>query len=325
MIVPFLAGLKSFAVAPLTWTLLFLNMGFFFITANPQAAPVKESFFEVRNLQRTGVYYRQYLNQPELPGANELLLWGGKGVRDPGFIVAASEFPFQGDPEEIKAWRTDLQKLRESSTDRATTKFGLPRDPNVAFQKPLTWITYQFMHASPIHLLSNMAFLLLFGIAIEGLVGSLTLLLVSLMGGIFGAAFALHFDAPSALPMVGASAGVSAMIAFYLWIEPRKNVRFFYFFSPFQGFYGEIFLAKWWILPLCLLPDIASLTTDFISSPAQLIGQTVATTAHVGGAVFGIAAALLHHFVMGENAFVHPVQNQDNSEAPSTGPGFFND
>lgn len=306
MIVPFLAGLRDFAIAPLTWTLLFLNLGFFFVTANPNPALNKDTFFEIRNLQRTGVYYRQYLNEPALPTANELVLWGGKGVRDPGFLVAAREFPFKGDATEIKTWRQEIEKLREQAADRPTSKFGLPRDPNVAFQKPLTWITYQFMHASPIHLLSNMAFLVLFGVAIELLVGSLPLLLVSLLGGIFGAAFALHFDAPSALPMVGASAGVSAMIAFYLFIEPRKNVRFFYFFSPFNGFYGEIFLSKWWILPLCLLPDFAQWATDFISSPAQMIGQSVATTAHVGGALFGMGAALAHHYYFGESAFERP-------------------
>ncbi|MBX3017855.1 MAG: rhomboid family intramembrane serine protease [Bdellovibrionaceae bacterium] len=304
MIVPFLAGLRDFAVAPLTWTLIFLNMGFYFITSDPRPAPTaKESFFEVRNLQRTGVYYRQYLGMKDLPEPHELVLWGGKAMRDPGFVTAVPEFPFRGDADEIKNWRAEVSKLRDQTGARAVTKFGLPRDPAVAVQKPLTWITYQFMHATPIHLLSNMVFLLLFGIAIERLAGSLTVLLVSLLGGIFGAYFSMKLDAPSALPMVGASAAVTALIAFYLVYEPRKNVRYYFFFSPFQGFYGEIYLSKWWILPLCLLPDLVNFVTEFIPSPAQLIGQTVATTAHVGGALFGAAVAIAHRRFIGEGEY----------------------
>lgn len=319
MIVPLLLGLKDFALAPLTWTLIFMNMGFYFVTANPQGQSTsgRDTFFESRNLQRTGIYYRQYLGLTEIPSAAELVLWGGKGVRDPGFLQAAQGFPLKGDEIEIKQWREKISDLRDQATERSTTQFGLPRDPHVAYQKPLTWITYQFMHASPIHLLSNMVFLLLFGIAIERLVGSLTLMLVGLGGGIFGAWFSLFADAPSALPMVGASASVSAMIAFYVLAEPRKNIRFFYFFSPFKGFYGEIFLSKWWILPLCLLPDLATWLTDFWTSKAQLIGQSVATTAHVGGALFGAAAALLFLQFLGEKGYEPPAQALEDSEPTS--------
>lgn len=317
MIVPFLSGLKDFAVAPLTWTLIFLNMGFYFITADPRLKTGPDEFFEIRNLQRTGVYYRQYLGEESLPDAAELVLWGGKGVRDPGFLAAAREFPFKGDPDEINAWRTEVTQLRDQAASRAVHKFGLPRDPAVAAQKPLTWITYQFMHASPVHLLSNMAFLLLFGIAIEKLAGSLVLLLVSLSGGVFGALFALKVDAPSALPMVGASAAVSAMIAFYLFREPRKNIRYYYFFSPFDGFYGEIFLSKWWIVPLCLLPDLVNFVTDMIPSPAQMIGQSVATSAHVGGAILGVAAAVFHRRFIGEGEYDRPDPDLSPTESGS--------
>lgn len=315
MIVPFLAGLRDFAVAPLTWTLIFLNMGFYFITADPQPKHLgKDAFFEVRNLQRTGVYYRQYLDLKEMPEPHELVLWGGKAMRDPGFLNAVPEFPFRADQEELKVWRADVAKLREQAEARAVSKFGLPRDPAVAFQKPLTWITYQFMHASPIHVISNMVFLLLFGIAIERLAGSLTVLLVSLLGGIFGAYFAMKLDAPSALPMVGASAGVSALIGFYLFYEERKNIRYYYFFSPFQGFYGEVYLSKWWIVPLCLLPDFVNFLTDLYPSPAQMVGQSVATTAHVGGALFGIAVAFAHRRFIGEGEYDRSVPDLDPTE-----------
>lgn len=318
MIVPFLAGLKDFAVAPLTWTLIFLNMGFYFVTADPRPAPTaKDTFFEVRNLQRTGVYYRQYLGMEELPAPHELVLWGGRAVRDPGFLASVREYPFRGDADEIKEWRGEVAKLRDQADARAVSKFGLPRDPAVALQKPLTWITYQFMHATPVHLLSNMVFLLLFGIAIERLAGSLTVLTVSLLGGIFGAYFALKLDAPSALPMVGASAAVSALIAFYLFYEERKNIRYYYFFSPFQGFYGEVYLSKWWILPLCLLPDLVNFATELVPSPAQLVGQSVATTAHVGGALFGAAAALAHRRFIGEGEYDRSARDPHPTE---TGP-----
>lgn len=318
MIVPLLLGLRDFALAPLTWTLIFLNLGFYFLTLDPGRAAHSEYFRDSRQLQRTGVYYFQYLNKKELPEAGELVLWGVKGLRDPGFARAAELFPFKGDAIEIKKWREDFQHFRQDNVKRATNNFGVSRDPAVALQKPLTWVTYQFMHASPMHLMSNLVFLLLFGIALERLVSSLSMLIVFLGGGIFGALFALITDEPSAIPMVGASAAVSALIAFYLFVEPRKNIRYFYFFSPFEGFYGEIFLSKWWILPLCLLPDVASLMSDQFVSSASLLGQSVATSAHVGGAIFGVVSAFFYVYLIGDVGFHPSSDTEPVQDGPQT-------
>lgn len=290
MIFPFLSGLRDFASAPLTWSLVFLNLIFYFLTLDARVATDPSQFFEVRNMQRTGVYYRQYLNEKELPGAGELVLWGGKALRDPGFMQALEKFPFQGDSLEVRMWREDMLRFRDEAKHRPTTLFGLSRDPAVALQKPLTWITYQFMHAGAMHLISNMMFLLIFGIAIERRMGSAAVMGVYLLGGIIGAGFALWSDAPSALPMVGASASISALIAFYLLTEERRNIRYFYFFSPFRGFYGEVFLSKWWILPLCLLSDFVIWSLDVSGHGAILLGDSVATSAHVGGALLGVLA-----------------------------------
>lgn len=300
MIVPLLLGLKDFIAAPLTWTLVLLNLGFYFVTMDARVATESPStrtatFFEARNVQRTGVFYLQYLDKKQLPSAPELVLWGGKALRDPGFMSVASTFAFKGDPLEISAWQSEIEKMKEESLVRPSTLFGLSRDPSVAWKKPLTWVTYQFMHASAVHILSNMVFLILFGIAVERIAGSLIVSLVFLLGGIFGAGFALWTDPPSALPMVGASASVSAIMAFYVFAEEKRNIRFFFFFSPFKGFFGDVYLSKWWILPLCLLPDLAVWMSEKISTGPQLLSQSIATSAHVGGALFGALAGVVFH------------------------------
>jgi membrane associated rhomboid family serine protease len=96
-------------------------------------------------------------------------------------------------------------------------------------------------------------------------------------------------DAPSTLPMVGASASISGLIGFYLLTETKKRIRFFYFFSPFKEFYGEVVLSKWWLVPLCIVGDLVNSFSDLFVEESAMLPSSIATTAHLGGVTFGIA------------------------------------
>jgi membrane associated rhomboid family serine protease len=87
--------------------------------------------------------------------------------------------------------------------------------------------------------------------------------------------------------MVGASASLSAVMAFYALFERRKRVKFFYFLSPSPGYWGDIYLPTLVVLPFYFVEDLAQ-----YFSTAEEIGAGVAYSAHLGGALFGIVLAV---------------------------------
>ncbi len=297
MIFPWLNGFREFARAPITWTLV--SACFIIFVATWQVQPVTRApLLEKRQLMFTGFLYLQYQGSKELPPAVEVLLLGGKALRDPQFLSVAKEFEFTGDKSEIALWRQMLDEHTRRTEGRAIYRFGLQREWKSGVRRPLTWVTYQFMHADAVHLLGNLIFLILFGVAVETLFGGFVVLGVFIFGGIFGGLFSMWTDVETTLPMVGASAAISALMGFYIVAEAKKRVRYFFFFSPFPGFFGDIYLSKWWIAPLCLLPDVGNWLAENLWRESQLISSNVATSTHIGGAVFGMAVAL---YVSGAN------------------------
>lgn len=297
MIFPWLCGFRDYTRAPITWMLAAACFIIFTATWQLQPPP-KNPLLERRQLMQTGFLYLQYKGIKELPPAVEVVLMGGQALRDPKFLRIAKEFEFAGDKKEIAHWRKLLDEHTLKTESRAIYRFGLQREWKSGVRRPLTWVTYQFMHADAVHLLGNLVFLFLFGVAVESAFGGLTVLLVFLFGGMFGGLFSMWTDPETTLPMVGASASISALMGFYIIAEAKKRVRYFFFFSPFPGFFGDIYLSKWWIAPLCLLPDVGNWLADNLWKESQLIATNVATSTHIGGALFGILIAL---YVSGAN------------------------
>lgn len=290
MIFPWLNGFRDFSRAPITWTLVSLCFVIFTSTWNLRSGP-KDPLIEKHELMFTGFLYMQYLGIKELPPAVETVLLGGRALRDPKFVRVAPDFEFAGDKTEIAVWKKNLDDHVTRAQSRAIYRFGLQREWKDGVKRPLTWITYQFMHADAVHLLGNLVFLILFGVAVESLFGGFTVLMVFLFGGMFGGVFSMWTDVETTLPMVGASASISALIGFYVVAEVKKRVRYFYFFSPFPGFFGDIYMSKWWILTLCLLPDVGNWLAENAWHESSLIASNVATSTHIGGALFGMVVA----------------------------------
>lgn len=298
MIFPFLKGFIGFQKAPITWVIVILNLMIFVtFTDSLQKDIVLQKISKKNNLFQTGLYYKQYLiskkqdkqiQDPNLqkwllsdqPGALQIL--GGLAMRDGVFLNAVEKWDFRGDAIQIGIWKQGIAEFNDFMRERNLNIFGLSAQqmnwPN--------WLTYQFMHGGWLHLLSNMIILVLFGALLEVMFGSLIVLSVYILGGFAGAWFFLNMSGLSAAPMVGASGAVSALIAFYAISEIRKRVKFVYFISPFQGYYGYIYLPTFLILPICFLTDLSG----YLVTPLELGG--VAYTAHIGGACFGIVAAI---------------------------------
>jgi membrane associated rhomboid family serine protease len=149
---------------------------------------------------------------------------------------------------------------------------------------PVTAVTSMFMHASWAHLLGNMLFLWIFGNNVEDALGHARFLVFYLVGGF--AATTLQSavtlwsgtDADAAIPNLGASGAVSAVLGAYLLLLPGAKVLTLVFFI-LREIPAIVFLGVWFLFQL--YSGSASL-----QSPEQ--GGGVAFFAHVGGFVFGI-------------------------------------
>lgn len=277
MIFPWLRGWREWAESPMTISLLLLNLFFFLITQNSGPA-AGERVYKKDSLLLAADLYAQAKAMPLPRHENLQLELGAKALRDRDFLDGARTQRFSGDQVLIRQWQSDLDHFLVDLQDSPVYRFGLAS----VEQSDFRWITYQFTHANLIHLLSNCAFLLVFGTAIELKWGGLWVLLLYLLGGISGAAMFFMNESGSVAPLVGASAALSAWIGFYWRAESRPNVPFLYFAAPFQGYYGILRLPRWTLLPVVIVPDL----TAILSTPGGSIAA-VAYLAHLGGLLLG--------------------------------------
>ncbi|MFN7730238.1 MAG: rhomboid family intramembrane serine protease [Bdellovibrio sp.] len=280
MIIPWLKGLRLFHEAPLTWTLISINLLFFFLTNGVQAPILNLSKDEIKLAGRS----YSMMKQQEVPrDSSELLLRGTQALRDLSFFEQYRNFDPTSDAVALKAWQLKLDQFQADLKKRPVDMFGLHGQE----KHPTSWLTYQFMHSGAWHLLGNMVMLMIFGAALEAISGSALLVFVYVLGGFAGALFFLLASPDTSSPMVGASASLSAVMAFYALFERRKRVKFFYFLSPSPGYWGDIYLPTLLVLPFYFVEDLAQ-----YFSTAEEIGAGVAYSAHLGGALFGIVMAV---------------------------------
>jgi len=256
--------------------------------------------FRTEGMITTGRLYYQYLQnsspvtldaKPDwvhrLQSSNneQMTLLGAYALRDAVFLEKADKLPFRGDQVQIASWRTEVESFRKEYKQQLLFRFGLS-----SLEKgPLSWITYQFSHSTVVHLLSNILFLIVIGAAVEALAGSGVLLIVYILGGVAGGWGFLWSQAHGTVPMVGASASISALLAFYCVAQVKPRIRYFYFISPIGGYFGFIFLPTLLFFPLFLVVDVANLW----ATPEGL-GSGVAYAAHLGGTVFGLLGGLAY-------------------------------
>ena len=153
----------------------------------------------------------------------------------------------------------------------------------------LTALTSMFLHGSWAHLLGNMLFLWIFGNNVEDALGRVRFLLFYLLGGLAATAaqtfvtLSYATDADAAIPNVGASGAISAVLGGYLVLLPTAKVLTLIIFI-LREIPAAFFLLVWFGFQL--LDGSAA-----IAHPEQ--GGGVAFFAHVGGFVFGVATVKL--------------------------------
>jgi membrane associated rhomboid family serine protease len=153
----------------------------------------------------------------------------------------------------------------------------------------VSWITSMFMHASWLHILGNMLFLLIFGNNVEDAFGRLGYLAFYLGGGIAATVlqtaitllFGTAADARSA--NLGASGAIAAVLGAYIVLYPRARIFGLVGWIPFR-LPAWFFLGFWFVFQF-IAANVARV------HPATA-GGGVAFFAHVGGFVFGVLVAL---------------------------------
>jgi membrane associated rhomboid family serine protease len=171
--------------------------------------------------------------------------------------------------------------------DLVTTQYFTIRGEHIPIVQapgpsPIYWtlLTSMFMHASWMHIIGNMVYLLIFGDQIEDKLGHFKFLAFYLVAGVV-AALAQILTAPnSVVPTVGASGAIAGVLGAYLMLYPRNAVRVLLFNSV-------VALPAYYVLGVWVLMQVLG---HLGSTGAQAPG--VAYMAHIGGFAVGFVVSL---------------------------------
>ncbi len=150
-----------------------------------------------------------------------------------------------------------------------------------------TWLTLlasMFMHGGLLHLAFNMLFLWIFGNNIEDSMGRARFVAFYLLGGLAAIALQTLVEPDAAVPTIGASGAVAAVLGGYALLYPRARVVtlviIVFFFTIIQ-------LPALLVLGVWILLQLAAGASE-LGSPVAGGEGGVAYFAHIGGFVFGL-------------------------------------
>jgi len=216
----------------------------------------------------------------------------------------ASEFAAAPDA----SWETAVAAEIEQLADRIPiVRLGYPTGTGLSWRL----FTSAFVHDGWLHLIGNMLFLWLAGAALEDRWGRLRFAAFYLAGA---AAATLCFDALHSGPdtiLVGASGAISALMGAFLVFFARMRIYFAYWFWASVGTFE---LAAYIALPLWLAEQLLSAQLDGASGVSG-----VAFTAHIGGFLFGVAAAAAAKLAARQSADADAADAADSAAAPAPG------
>lgn len=155
-----------------------------------------------------------------------------------------------------------------------------------------TVLTSMFLHAGWEHIIGNMVFLWAFGPEVEDAMGSARYLVFYLLGGLAATFAEVALDPTSTIQSLGASGAIAAVMGAFVITYPRdqiKSVLLIGWFARVTFVPAILFIGVWFVLQL--FSEVGTLS--------GVESDGVAYMAHIGGLVFGAAAARL--FEAGRN------------------------
>ncbi len=154
-----------------------------------------------------------------------------------------------------------------------------------------TWqtvFTSMFMHASILHIGGNMLFLWIFGNNVEDAMGPVKYVGFYILGGIAALALQVAVGPNSAVPTLGASGAIAAVLGGYLLLYPRARVLTLVFIILF---FTVIELPAVLVLAIWFIQQAVFAATNLTNPTGG--GGGVAYFAHVGGFAFGLVTVKL--------------------------------
>ncbi|MDH4240356.1 MAG: rhomboid family intramembrane serine protease [Phycisphaerae bacterium] len=139
-----------------------------------------------------------------------------------------------------------------------------------------TFISSFFLHAGLIHLIGNLYFLLVFGDNTEDILGKKNFILLVAIATLAGHIAHIMGDPRATVPCVGASGGISGIMAYYCLRFPKASVGFLWYYRFWIRIPVGVMFALW-------------VLSQMLQVFWQVSGFTnVSALAHLGGASIGI-------------------------------------
>ena len=153
-----------------------------------------------------------------------------------------------------------------------------------------TLLTSMFLHGGILHLVGNLYFLLIFGDNVENEFGRGKYALLLLISGLCASGLHALFDPRGAIPCVGASGFISGVIACYAVSFPQMRLSFM--LAP-RSLYAAFLLRRNWFSIPAWAAFVIWLVLQLVLAHPTRPGGGVAYLAHIGGALPGMAFALI--------------------------------
>jgi membrane associated rhomboid family serine protease len=124
--------------------------------------------------------------------------------------------------------------------------------PTLFFQRKALFSLFSsmFLHEGFFHLLGNMWYLWIFGDNVEGKLGKIKYFIFYLLSGIGGSLLYSLTAVDKTTPVIGASGAISGILAGYLILFPRHNIRTlvpFFWFWRIVSIPALIFIIIWFL------------------------------------------------------------------------------
>lgn len=266
--------------------LIFFYSEFFFSTW-----PSKSLIEEFKDKDFSNTIIQMYIQTLDLVEINQRLSQNlsqptlTEALRDQRFFKKIKNFPFSGNEIQIDKVKIHLQHFQNDYYLSSQYQLGLGHIQT----SPWAWVTYQFTHASLIHLIGNGLILFLLINCLETTIGFFWIICVYLIGGFGGGAFYLLNEITGSIAVVGASSSIFSLMGFLILVKKNELIPWSYILGPWRGGYGIIYLPVFFIFPLFLMSELIS----FLWNNQEAM-SSVAVSAHIGGLFTGMMLGLVY-------------------------------
>lgn len=142
--------------------------------------------------------------------------------------------------------------------------------------RPVTAFTNMFLHGGFDHLIGNMIFLVLVGLLVEPVLGSLRFLVFYCLSGVAASGLFIGMHPDLHQPLVGASGAISGIMGMYTLVYGLRRIRVFYWIFIY---FGYRMMPALLLLPFWVLKEVVE---SYLNPDSP-----VAYEAHIGGLLAG--------------------------------------